>query len=222
MSVPELSHLQSLGRHLREGNRVDDATFDALYPASVRAISSVYWTPISVAMRAAVLLDVGTSGRVLDVGSGPGKFCIIAAATTGATCVGVEQRGTLVQIARDAARRAGVENAEFVHGTFSEIDVTTFDALYLFNPFEENLWSPEDRIDEEVEHGTARFLEDVERAEIMLAEARKGTRVVTYHGFGGTMPPEYDLVHRELQHTNALEVWVKTHEARTGTTPDAA
>jgi SAM-dependent methyltransferase len=164
---------------LRDGC-IDDADFDGVYPMQTRAVSSTFWTPIRVASRAAQLLVRDASTRVLDVGSGAGKFCIVGAATTGAQFVGVEHRAHLVETARAAAACVGVANARFIHGTFDAVDVASYDAVYLFNPFEENVWDRRSCIDETVELSCERFLADVERAERLLADARPGTRVVTY------------------------------------------
>ena len=195
---------------LRRGDPVEDEDFDALFPPDVRARGAVYWTPVSVATRAAALLATTPRARVLDVGSGVGKVCIVGAATTGAEFVGVEQRGHLVAIARDAAVRAGVPEVRFVHGGIDAVDASSFDAFYFFNPFEENTWDAEDQLDQSVVLSRARFDEDVGRAERLLAAARIGTRVVTYHGFGGAMPAGYRHAHREPHPRSYLDLWIKT------------
>jgi len=51
---------------------------------------------------------------------------------------------------------------------------------------------------------------DVLAAEQLLGRARVGTRVVTYHGFGGVMPDSYRLALRERCYSGLLELWVKT------------
>jgi SAM-dependent methyltransferase len=193
---------------LREG-RIGDDGFDDVYPMHVRAISSTFWTPVRVAVRASQLLVRDAATRVLDVGSGAGKFCIVGAATTGAQFVGIEHRVHLVETARSAAARVGVTNAQFVHGTFDAMDSAMFDAIYLYNPFEENVWDRKSCIDEAVELSRGRFLADVERAEGFLAAARVGTRVVTYHGFGGEMPPAYRLALTERCHSGQLDLWIR-------------
>ncbi|MBI2363035.1 MAG: hypothetical protein HYV15_06605, partial [Elusimicrobia bacterium] len=43
-----------------------------------------------------------------------------------------------------------------------------------------------------------------------LRDARTGTRVAMYHGFGGDMPAGYEQVSREALGTAFLELWVKT------------
>ncbi len=186
-----------------------DAEFDEVYPASLRAVSASFWTPVSVALRAADLLARGPATRVLDVGSGAGKLCIVGAAATGALFTGVEHRGHLVQAAREAARRWGADSAQFVHGTLDTVDVQSFDAIYFYNPFEENLWSCHGHIDRTVALSRERFRADVALAEELLGKARAGTRVVTYHGFGGEMPSGYRRALREAVHTDFLELWVK-------------
>jgi SAM-dependent methyltransferase len=196
-------------RRLREGTVVVDAEFDAIYPAPIRAASSAFWTPVSVALRAVRLLTCGATVRVLDVGSGPGKVCLIGAAVTTAEFVGVEQREHLVQAAWEGAERLGIAGAEFVHGTFEMVDIATFDAVYFFNPFEENVFVHECRLDETVTLSDERFFADIRAAESLLERARVGTRVVTYHGFGGRMPLGYRRVVRERAHSDYLELWIK-------------
>jgi len=50
---------------------------------------------------------------------------------------------------------------------------------------------------------------DVARVEAALDHAPAGTRVVTFHGFGGTMPPAYRHLAEETRGTAFLRLWVK-------------
>ncbi|WP_394842317.1 class I SAM-dependent methyltransferase [Pendulispora brunnea] len=197
-------------RALRGGRLLLDGQFDELYPPAVREVSSSFWTPVSVAMRVAELLVRGPRTRVLDVGSGVGKFCIVGAAVTGATFVGLEHREHFVRVAEGVARRLGVRNATFVHGRLGEHFDTRFDAYYFYNPFEENLWGGAMPLDQTVELSERRFFDDVETASAMLSMARVGTRVATYHGFGGVMPNQYRRIHREPAMTDHIELWIKS------------
>ncbi len=205
--------MASIAETLRSGGDVDDADFDALYPADVRAAGAVYWTPVSVATRAAALLAVGGTTRILDVGAGIGKFCIIAAAVTGTEIVGLEHRARFVDIARAAAERAGVTRVRFEHGGLEDVDPEEYDAFYFFNPFEENNWTADEQLDQSVPLSRQRFVLDVNRAEHLLARARVGARVVTYHGFGGAMPEGYRHVGRERHPRSYLDSWVKAAHA---------
>jgi SAM-dependent methyltransferase len=194
---------------LRRGEPVEDEDFDAFYPSDVRARAGVYWTPVSVAARAAKLLATEPGTRVLDVGAGIGKFCIVGAAATDARFVGVEHRERLVAVARAAAADCGVARVRFVHGGLDAVDASEFDAFYFFNPFEENIWGAEDQLDQSVPLSRERFAADIARAERLLAAARPGARVATYHGFGGAMPRGYRHAHREPHPRSYLDLWIK-------------
>lgn len=199
---------RALRSRLRKGGLVTDSEFDEVYPSAARKVSSEFWTPVAVASRAAKLLVRAGASRVLDVGSGVGKFCIVGAVSTTATFVGVEHREHFVAVAQEAARRIGAPKAHFVHGALDAVDLTDFDAFYFFNPFEENLWGPGVQLDQTVPLSEARFTTDVERAKWMLVQARVGTRVVTYHGLGDALPPGYVLARRQLR--GCLDLWIKT------------
>jgi hypothetical protein len=210
VNVLRAIEIQSLRERLAAGLAVDDLVFDRLFPHALRWRSASFWTPISVAVRAVELLVPNSNMRVLDVGSGVGKLCLIGAVMTNALFVGVEQRAHLVHAANDAAASLGSSNARFFHRTVETVDIETFDAIYFFNPFEENLWPASARFDETVELTSARFVRDVLAARALLVRARPGTRVVTYHGIGCPLPEDYDLVHYEHIRSGSLELWVKS------------
>jgi len=195
---------------LRSGQLVDDRAFDRLYPLEIRRASRVHWTPVEVAVRAARLLADRPGLRLLDIGSGVGKFCIVAAASVNASVTGVEHRRHFVRIARGAAARIGVD-ITFVAGTLADCDPRDVDGIYLFNPFAENL-SSKDHLDQSVELSEERFWRDVESTHRFLHEAPVGTRVVTYCGWGGEMPAQYCLALREPR-AGTLELWVKANAA---------
>ncbi len=54
-----------------------DVTFDDLYPEDIQNLSPMHWTPVDIARRASNFLAI-PNARVLDIGSGVGKFCITA------------------------------------------------------------------------------------------------------------------------------------------------
>lgn len=200
--------LHPLRLALQRGDALSDREFDRLYPHHVRELSRAFWTPVRVAQRAAELLEVSKGRRALDVGAGVGKFCIVAAAATGAEVVGLEHREELVRIARATAERVCAP-ARFVHGELATIDWAQFDAFYFYNPFFENVHR-DNHIDERVELSARRFEADLSAASDALTRARVGTRVVTYHGFGAPLPPTYRLVTNEAAGSDMLKLWVQT------------
>lgn len=207
-----------LGRRIadrfRENQPVTDAEFDTLYVAEWQLPSARYWTPVDVALRATEWLTSGGARRVLDVGAGAGKLCLIGALTTEAHFFGIEQRPHLVGAAREAARRLGVEDrTTFLEGLIGDVDLTSYDALYCFNPFGENLYAENKRLDQTVELGLARYHRDLEVVEGALEELPLGSRLVTYHGFGGRIPDTFELLHLENVGTDVLRAWAKARPA---------
>jgi EAL domain-containing protein (putative c-di-GMP-specific phosphodiesterase class I)/CheY-like chemotaxis protein len=212
----ELAFNARIRSALKLGISVPDAQFDAFYPDGARLVSSRFWTPVDVALRAAQLLVVDRATRVLDVGSGAGKFCVIGALSTGACFTGVEHRLALVDVAREQARAWQASGARFVHARFEVIRWDEFDALYFYNPFQEGVFSRSEQLDDTVELSLARFRFDVQVTRCLLASAKIGTRVVTYHGFGGTMPQGYSLLASEKRGTDRLQLWLKTSSIPAG------
>jgi SAM-dependent methyltransferase len=193
---------------LRAGRAVPDETFDELYPDAVRRVSSFHWTPVRVCFRVAELLRLGRGERILDIGAGAGKFSIVAAVTSGACVRGVEREPLLADVAREAARRFGVD-VEIVDGTFENEDPASFDAVYLFNPFVEMLLLPGLARDVPPDRFGARVAADVAAAERFLASMRAGSRLVTYCGFGGKVPPTFERRSGEPWDGGILELWEK-------------
>jgi predicted RNA methylase len=193
---------------------VTDDQFDRLFPSAIQEISGSFWTPVAVAMRAADLFVEQGVRRVLDVGSGPGKFCLAAAAVAPALALtGIEQRRSLVEAANGAAHRLQLVNVQFHEGNVLKAEWAAFDGFYFFNPFGENIFVDEDHFDETVELSHGRFLAEVFFVERVLIAARLGTTVISYHGFGGRMPRCYSLQKEERAGTGLLRVWRKTKPA---------
>lgn len=196
---------------LLAGELVSDGDLDhALFPPGLRGeISMVHWSPLDVSLRAAALLANGGGKRILDIGSGVGKFCILGALTTRAEFVGVEQRAGLVEAARVAAARSGAARAFFVHANVVDVDFRQFDGFYLYNPFYEQVSLDVPPIDETIEPSPECFWKYVATTIRKLREMRRGTRVVTYNGFGGDMPFEYDRVPLVHQFWRDFGLWIR-------------
>ena len=203
-----VARAEKIIQDLSTGRLVMDLLFDQVFPAEVQSLSGVHWTPVRVARRAAQLLVASDRTRVLDVGSGCGKLCILGALITPGQFTGIEQRGNLVGVAQGAASALGAERASFIHGDMRDLVWDSFDSFYFFNPFYEHQ-VPGIAQDDSLALCAETFGDYVEVVQSKLKNLRAGTRVVTYHGLGGPMPYGYHRVLREPAGSDVLELWVK-------------
>jgi predicted RNA methylase len=198
---------------MRTGMCPVDRAFDRFFPDELRLVSGQYWTPLLVAMRAAEWLEEARARTVVDIGSGAGKFCVAAALASNCHFTGIEQRPRLVAAARDLARVFDVEDRVTFHvGALGETPIPEADAYYLYNPFGENLFGPQDHLDEDVELTFDRYARDIAATRELLLRAPVGTHVIIYNGFGGQVPLGYHEVHADHELPNPLSMWTKTSE----------
>jgi len=192
---------------------VEDERFDMIYPLEIRDLSRRHWTPVAVARQAAEFLVKEPKTRVLDLGCGPGKFCIVGALTTAGHFTGVEQREQLADLARTTIRWNKITNAEIVHANVTDIDFLAFDAFYLYNPFEENLFKT-GKIDSTVRFSEALYERYTGHVSMELERAPLGTRVVTYGGLCEEVPFCYEC--QRSAFGGVLKQWQKTKDLLTG------
>jgi hypothetical protein len=183
-----------------------DAAFDDLYPEHIQALSRMHWTPVSVAKKASDFLAIpGT--RVLDIGSGVGKFCITAGFFhPETTFCGVEQRGKLHTFAETAREEISLPNVSFIHGNLTDLDFKKYDHFYFYNPFYENI-----ELDSRIDYAVRTSFELYDRYSRfvfnMLEEKPSETRLVTFHGTDTQVPSCYQLVNNS--YSRVLKMWIK-------------
>jgi SAM-dependent methyltransferase len=202
-----VAQAEMVARALRRGEAVTDHDFDEIYPAPIREASAVHWTPVRVAARIVELLALRDGERLLDVGAGAGKFCIVAAAITGARVHGIERRPELVVVAQEAARRMSVD-LEIAEASLEPDLAPSFDAAYFFNPFVLPLLLPGISI-YAADRYAGRAAVDVAAAEAFFSRARPNMRIATFCGFGGVVPPSYERRVHEPWDGGLLELWCK-------------
>lgn len=189
-----------------------DAQFNEIYPTEVRDLAQQHWTPLSVAWKAADFLTAGKGNKILDVGSGVGKFCLAAAYyKPEALFFGIEQRKNLVEEAEIAKELLCVSNAYFVHANFTQTDFDLYDHFYFYNSFYENLaWA--DKIDNTLEYSHNLYRYYNRYLYKMLADRPDGTRLVTYHSMEDEVPESYQVVGMHLD--GLLKFWIKQPPVR--------
>lgn len=179
----------------RQGRLPSDRNFDLMLPPGIRSRSQMHWTPVRIANMLARYLAPNEHSRILDIGSGCGKFCIVGALSTPGQFFGVEQKRPLHEAAVTLAERLKQDRAQFIHGDAFAQNWNDFSALYFYNPFGEVLFAPTSTdllAAVALPHQFELFVgSTVQRLEGLPS----GVRVATYQGFGGHFPPSFRLMH---------------------------
>lgn len=198
---------------IRAGQASADVAFDAAFPVELRDVSAHYWTPVRVVRLAATWLRETRARTVIDIGSGAGKFCVAAALLTRCRFTGLEHRASLVSAARDLAVTFGVaDRVTFVHGGIEAAGTMDAEAYYLFNPFGEYTFSSARFADPDVTFSTGSQQRDIAATAALLSRARPGTFVITYNGFGGSVPQSYEQIDVATRLPGTLRLWKKRED----------
>ncbi|CDT17343.1 MULTISPECIES: methyltransferase domain-containing protein [Sphingobacterium] len=191
---------------LRSDVNVDDSTFNDLYPPNIKKLAQRHWTPVDVAKMAANYLVQHPNDKVLDIGAGAGKFCLVGASCTAGKFYGVEQRQSLVQISNEIAQKHAIDNVEFIHANIDQISFADYDAFYFYNSFYENMDTscPIDHDiipDKELYHAYTEYLRK------QLVQMPIGTRIVSYWSGWDEIPTSFDL--DKTACSGLLNFWTK-------------
>lgn len=202
---------------LRVGQCPPDGAFDSFLPEDLGELSADQWTPLEVALSAASWLQEFGVHRVVDIGAGPGKFCIAAALAGRCELVGLEQNPRFVAVARSLARLFGVhDRVRFVQGVLGDDVLPPADAYYLYNPFAQHLFAPSDDLGWGASPNYERYRRDVMTAQDVFRRAPAGTIVLTYNGFGGLMPASYEACRIDRELPCVLRMWRKSESRDKG------
>lgn len=193
-------------KFLRLNIDIKDSAFNALYPAHIKRLSASQWTPVAIAKMAADYLANKPNKRVLDIGSGAGKFCLIGAATTNGRFYGVEQRKPLVVLSKKIAAKHHIENVEFIHSNITQISFTEYDSFYFYNSFFENI-STLNPIDNSIPVAKSLYYLYSDYVKTQLEKVPLGTRLVTYYSLWDEIPESFDLEYTAL--CGILNFWIK-------------
>lgn len=184
-----------------------DIKFNLLYPRSVQLLASRHWTPLRVAKWATEFLSAERGSKILDIGSGVGKFCLAGSLfAPGSDFYGIEQREYLIDHALAAQETLGVSNVHFIHGNFTQLDFSQYNHFYFFNSFYENL-DDYGRIDETVSFSEGLYEYYARHLYNGLKSMPAGTKIASYHTLWHEIPSEYRMV--ESLEGGALNFWIK-------------
>lgn len=184
-----------------------DEQFNQLYPLSIQALARRHWTPLSVARKAANFLVAENYVRILDIGSGVGKFCLGAAYyKPKALFYGIEQRKGLTEHAEIAKETLHIQNVAFFNGNFTLLNLKRYDHFYFYNAFYENL-AGTDKIDDSIDYSGELYNYYNRYLFSQLDQKPGGTRLATFHSLEDEIPQSYHEVGSEFD--NLLKFWIK-------------
>jgi len=178
-----------------------------LYPIDIQLLAARHWTPLKVSELASKYLAQQSGDKVLDIGSGAGKFCLAGAYyKRDAGFYGIEQRKHLVDHANTARMILGLTNVHFIHQNLTQLDFRKYDHFYFYNSFYENLADTE-KIDETVVCSPHLYDYYSRSLYKKLEDMPAGTRVATFHSLEDKIPISYHLV--EEHFGKLLKFWMK-------------
>jgi SAM-dependent methyltransferase len=192
--------------YLKLNINISDEEFNKIYPQGIRPLATRHWTPIAIAKQAAEFLTTKPGTKILDIGSGSGKFCMVGGAYTKGFFTGVEVRKQFYEAAQRLLERYRLNNVKFIQSNITKIDFSEYDTFYFFNSFHENIDSSA-VIDHTVETGIYLYNIYTNYVHEQLAKKNIGTRLVTYHGQVSEVPSSYKLVRADYD--NKLNYWEK-------------
>lgn len=184
-----------------------DARFNELYPQDIQILAKRHWTPLSVAGLAAQFLAVEGNVKILDIGSGVGKFCLAAGYyMPDASYFGIEQRENLVVQAESAKAVLKAQNVTFLKGNFTQLSFKDFDHFYFYNSFYENLVDT-DKIDDRIVYSGELYNYYSRYMFKQLSESRSGTKLATYYSMEDEIPKTFFETGSSLG--GLLKFWIK-------------
>jgi cyclopropane fatty-acyl-phospholipid synthase-like methyltransferase len=184
----------------------NDAVFDWMYPEHFQVLSLKHWTPLAPARKAAGFL-AEPGARVLDIGSGIGKFCLAAAYEFPEThFYGVEQRHELVYHAEEAKNYTQLPNVHFIYANITQVNFAAFDHFYFYNSFYENI-DPLNQIDDTIEISESLYTYYTQYFFKVLDEKPPGTRLVTFHISGEEVAGSFKLA--GIAFDGFMKMWIK-------------
>ncbi|WP_165780376.1 methyltransferase domain-containing protein [Leptospira levettii] len=187
-----------------------DEIWDSLLPVAYKAISPYQWTPIEITRFTWEYLKTESVSSVMDLGSGVGKFCLnlVHYANGSFPVYGVEDRKDLVELSLELKQKMGLTGVHFTHSDFLVNFPFGHSHYYVFNPLYE-MMKGEHSIDFKKEKSAMVFIKNLQILKNHLNHCKKGTKVITYHGFGGTALPGYKKILKKEWEIGEWMVWEK-------------
>ena len=195
---------------LRIQKNIPDEEFDTIYPFEIRALSDRHWTSVYVAKISAAYFCNQKPVKVLDIGSGAGKFCFVGATLHPTSEFhGIDIRQNLVDISNSIKNKYEISNVSFFQQDVLQMDLSGYDAIYFFNSFQEKI-DASSVIDRNSEVSVEMYIAYTNHIFNELNKVPVGTKLVTYFSEDFYVPKTFKLISTHIK--GELKFYLKDME----------
>lgn len=195
---------------LRLGGETYDCDFDKIFPPYYQLQSTMHWTPIFAASQIADWIKPLGLKSIVDIGCGVGKLCILLRVLTDYKILGIEQRPKLVRVANKIIEVNELKNVSIVQMNMLDLDWAAHDIYYLYNPFQEHLDNGAfGIIENDLEFDHKNFVHYTSEVFKQLCNSKRGKILITFHGYGGSVPSDWSMVASRHLENGDLTMWIK-------------
>ncbi|MCG6144795.1 methyltransferase [Leptospira bandrabouensis] len=197
------------GKKMDVGVPMTDELWDSYLPKKFQSLSSFQWTPIPVIERTWKYLSLEKEvTSLVDLGSGVGKFCIYLSilANRSINILGLEDREELVDLSLSLKALWNTPEVNFKNINFLDEFPYGHSHYYCFNPLYETMKGSHS-IDSTKIKSANQFLKDLEILKRKLYQLNSGTKLITFHGFGGSFLDGFRIVLKEEIVCGEFLVW---------------
>jgi hypothetical protein len=179
---------------LRIQKNISDEEFDAIFPFELRELSERHWTSVFVSKIASDYFCNRKPVKILDIGSGAGKFCFVGATLHPASEFhGIDIRQHFVDVSNALKQQHNVTNVSFFHKDVLQMDFSGYDAIYFFNSFQEKI-DASSIIDRDSEVSVEMYIAYTNHIFNELNKVPVGTKLVTYYSEDFYVPASFKLL----------------------------
>jgi SAM-dependent methyltransferase len=189
---------------------ISDEEFDRIYPMEIQSLSERHWTPVSIAKIVSDFLCFDKGLKVLDIGSGVGKFCLVGASLK-PRCefYGAEFRNGFVKLSNNIKDIYRIKNVHFLNNDILEMDFNNYDSIYFYNSFQERI-DDTANMDKYAELSYELYKEYTKHLFFQFQTMPVGTRIATYHTADFYIPSSYRLVEKSFD--EKLKFYIKSDD----------
>jgi hypothetical protein len=202
----EMNKLEYIKRRIQDGLDVYDDEVDFIFNPIFHQYADRHFTSIYIAKLALAFLTEKGASHILDIGSGVGKFCIIAGMMTDLPLTGIEYRELMVNEANKLAQEAELTHVQFIHANILECSFDDYSGFYMFNPFLEQI-DETATMSSDLETSISLYRKYHQHVAHQLSLQPAGTPLVTYYVPENTIPSSFVKQKTLLQGT--LIFWEK-------------